>query len=138
LKTVFCKVQVGQFTYSVLRDVNPSIDQTPTYCNVISDKTKDGHEVFFSPRIQMKLGMEFIDITCSQGFSLIEKYSGNSIACVKPSTADKLIERGWGLETLSIGSFEECVAAENPVIEGFAKQCITIDGRHFIKEIFGY
>jgi len=62
LRTAFCKVQVGQFTYGDIRAMMPNIDKTPTYCNVISEKTKNGQEVFFSPRSQMKLGMEPIDI----------------------------------------------------------------------------
>ncbi len=38
----------------------------------------------------------FSDSACKTGLELIFKASNNSPACVKPSTATKLVERGWG------------------------------------------
>ena len=38
-------------------------------------------------------------------------------------------------EITSIDSFEECVAAGNPVMESYPRQCKTSDGKHFIEEI---
>ena len=34
-------------------------------------------------------------VICKQGLELIFKSSNGSPACVKPKTAEKLIERGW-------------------------------------------
>jgi hypothetical protein len=45
-----------------------------------------------SPRKQMTNGIE--NVECKTGLVLIKKYSG-SAACVKPETAEKLVERGW-------------------------------------------
>ncbi len=49
-----------------------------------------------SPRAQIKSGIASNEISCKTGFELILKSSDGSPACVKESTAGKLIERGWG------------------------------------------
>ncbi len=36
---------------------------------------------------------------------------------------------------ISIGSFEECIAAGNPAMESSPRQCRTVDGEHFVEEI---
>jgi len=46
------------------------------------------------PLKQIKLGISHSKITCNEGLELIFKRD-NSPACVKPETAEKLIERGW-------------------------------------------
>jgi hypothetical protein len=48
-----------------------------------------------SPRAQMHSGIEPIEVVCKQGFELLLKANDGSPACVKPSTVQKLIERGW-------------------------------------------
>ena len=35
----------------------------------------------------------------------------------------------------SVTDFESCVAAGNPVMESYPRQCSTKDGRHFVEEI---
>ena len=52
-----------------------------------------------SPRQQMKNGILPDNVICYEGKILIKKLSTNSIACVKPQTAQKLVERGWELLT---------------------------------------
>ena len=47
-----------------------------------------------SPRKQMKLGVMPEKITCDEGLVLMLKTSGMP-ACVKPTTAERLEERGW-------------------------------------------
>ena len=54
------------------------------------------------PRQQIVNGVSPDKVVCSQGFVLIMKTSVNSAACVKPQTAQKLVERGWG--TIIAGS----------------------------------
>jgi len=41
-------------------------------------------------------GIATESVTCIEGLVLIKKLSDNSPACVKPYTAQKLVERGWG------------------------------------------
>ncbi len=50
------------------------------------------------PKKQIEKGIELEDVTCKEDLQLIFKYDG-SPACVKPSTATKLVERGWGTNT---------------------------------------
>jgi len=48
-----------------------------------------------SPRMQVKQGIATSDVICNDGLELVFKNSDNSPACVKPTTAEKLIQRGW-------------------------------------------
>jgi len=50
-----------------------------------------------SPRDQMHSGVASTEVVCMDGFELLLKTSDGSPACVTPSTAEKLIERGWGI-----------------------------------------
>ena len=52
-----------------------------------------------SPFKQIKNGILSHDVICKDGFVLIKKLSTNSLACVKPQTAQKLVKRGWGTTT---------------------------------------
>ena len=49
-----------------------------------------------SPQQQIASGTSAVDVICNSGLTLIAKLSSDSSACVKPSTAMKLEERGWG------------------------------------------
>jgi len=48
-----------------------------------------------SLKMQEKLGIAPLDIVCREGLQKIFKSSDKSPACVKPKTAEKLVERGW-------------------------------------------
>jgi len=93
-----------------------------------------------SPRKQMAEGTSPGDVICKEGRVLIIKHNG-SAACVRLDTAVKLEELGWGgpcckpTQVSSIDSFEECVAAGNPVMESYPRQCRTLDGKHFVESI---
>ena len=50
-----------------------------------------------SPLKQMQHGVLVYDIKCNTGFGLILKIHDASPACVKPSTLQDLIQRGWGM-----------------------------------------
>ncbi|EGG42625.1 Hypothetical protein Nlim_0437 [Candidatus Nitrosarchaeum limnium SFB1] len=52
------------------------------------------------PLKQFRLGISLEKIHCSEGFKLIIKDGGNSSACVKPLTIQKLIERGWAQDNI--------------------------------------
>jgi len=92
---------------------------------------------FEAPLKQVAQGIEPEAVTCNEGLVLIIKYNG-SPACVKPTTAEKLIERGWAFETSSIDSYDDCVAAGNDVLEwldeegGWGRHCYTPDGKKFV------
>jgi len=49
-----------------------------------------------SPRAQMAQGTPTSEVICKEGLVLILKSSDGSAACVKASSAPKLIERDWG------------------------------------------
>jgi hypothetical protein len=48
------------------------------------------------PLKQISSGVAPHDVICNEGLVLIEKISKNTVACVKPSTAEQLALRGWG------------------------------------------
>jgi len=50
---------------------------------------------FLSPRKQIQHKIIPSQIICNQGLELVAKASDFSPACVKPSSIEKLIERGW-------------------------------------------
>ena len=56
-------------------------------------------EPYMHPFEQLKSGVSAKDIACNQGLQLILKAEDGSPACVKPDTANILIERGWALDT---------------------------------------
>lgn len=57
-----------------------------------------------SPRHQVTNGVLPDNVICYQGKILIKKSSTNSIACVKPQTAQKLVERGWITVNIGVAS----------------------------------
>ena len=61
-----------------------------------SKNNKEKREI--PPHKQVSSGINPQDVICSEGFELIFKSTDNSPACVKPSTAEKLIQRGWARE----------------------------------------
>lgn len=72
-------------------DVKPNTDESlpkPTLATI--------KDVILSPKKQMSQGIEPAAVKCNEGFVLITKNGGESSACVKPTTADILEERGWG------------------------------------------
>jgi len=51
-----------------------------------------------SPLKQLSSGIEANSVVCKKEYDLVFKAVDNSPACVKPSTAEKLIQRGWARE----------------------------------------
>jgi len=62
-----------------------------TSASISIDKT------FLSPKKQIAYGSSLENVVCFEGLELMKKLSDNSPACVKPQTAQKLVERGWGI-----------------------------------------
>ena len=82
------------------------------YMDTISGKyyiiTPDSEEiqkcepnVVLSPLKQIKYGITKENIQCNEGLALILKSKNDSPVCVKPSSASRLIELGWGHGILS-------------------------------------
>lgn len=72
-------------------DVKQSTDESlpkPTLATI--------KDVILSPKKQISQGIEPAAVKCNEGLVLITKNGGQSSACVKPTTADILEERGWG------------------------------------------
>ena len=61
---------------------------------------------FSSPLKQFKSGISASDVQCTQGLELVTKAEDSSPACVKPDTAQKLIERGWAKITVTIANLD--------------------------------
>lgn len=57
-------------------------------------------KIFPSPKKQMDLGFMLYDVQCRDMLIKIIKNSNNSPLCVYPKTAEKLIEREWGVKFL--------------------------------------
>lgn len=56
---------------------------------------------FFPPPLkQIQDGIEPTNVTCTEGLELVLKFSNGNPACIKPTSADKLIERGWAIHVL--------------------------------------
>ncbi len=91
-----------------------------------------------SPKKQVAQGIAPEEVMCNEGLILFIKYNG-SPACVRPETSLTLEQRNWGElpSDFSIDSFEECIAAGNPAMESYPRQCRTSDGKHFVENISG-
>ena len=76
-------VKIGELTTETT-NVEDSLDQ--------NDKLQ---KILQSPRAQVNSGIVSSEVICKEGFELLLKTSNGAPACVKPATAQKLIERGW-------------------------------------------
>ncbi len=72
------------------------------------------------PLKQIKDIIPSYDIRCNQGFALVIKTSNSFPACVKPETAKKLVERGWGIlkEQLVLFEHDDIYCQSNPWDQG--------------------
>ena len=95
---IFCVIPLDEIKRSDWEEATFPLENSDQYCELISSGffTKI-LQVHLPPLQQIRIGMEPEDIVCSESLVKIEKLSDNSIACVKPSTAEKLVERGWGI-----------------------------------------
>lgn len=59
-----------------------------------------GVAYFPPPLKQIQDGTDSFDVTCTEGLYLVMKFSNGLPACVKPSSVEKLIERGWAVHVL--------------------------------------
>ena len=59
-----------------------------------------GIAYFPPPLKQIQDGTDPTNVTCTEGLELVMKVSNGQPACVKPSSVEKLIERGWAIHVL--------------------------------------
>ena len=59
-----------------------------------------GIAYFPPPLKQIQDGTDPSAVTCTEGLELVMKFSNGQPACVKPSSVEKLIERGWAIHVL--------------------------------------
>ncbi len=81
----------------------PILEQRSDVISVtVSEVQKVGKEYLdkLPPKKQQSQGRSINEIQCVSGFVLIQKHDG-SPACVKPTTAEKLIQRGWATEQIA-------------------------------------
>ena len=56
---------------------------------------------YFPPPLkQIQQGVNPTNVTCTEGLELVLKLSTGEPACVKPSSVEKLIQRGWAIHVL--------------------------------------
>ncbi len=60
----------------------------------------DGIAYFPPPLKQIQQGTEPSKVTCTEGLELVIKFSNGQPACIKPSSVEKLIQRGWAIHIL--------------------------------------
>ncbi len=56
---------------------------------------KYGSDYVLSPKLQMNYSLDPHDVVCKADYELIFKSTNFQPACVKPSSVEKLIKRGW-------------------------------------------
>ena len=56
---------------------------------------ENNQENWISPRQQTMIGVDIDEVICLDSFELVQKTSNGAAMCVKPSTAETLIERGF-------------------------------------------
>ena len=75
-----------KFPHLALDEITPEM---------IKDMMENLSPEFKTPKQQTDVGILPSEVECKNGLELIFKATDGSPACVKPSTAEKLIERGW-------------------------------------------
>jgi len=67
-------------------------------CNekIMEDEITKKETKFLAPKKQTNSGILPSEIKCKMGLELVFKLTDNSPVCIKPETAIKIIQRGWG------------------------------------------
>ncbi|WP_316506241.1 hypothetical protein [Nitrosopumilus sp.] len=61
---------------------------------------KFGSEYVLPPKHQARF-IDIDDMSCKEGFELVLKSTTNEPSCIKSSSAEKLLERGWAIKILN-------------------------------------
>ena len=93
-----------------------------------------GIAYFPSPLKQIQNGVNPTSVTCTEGMELVLKFSDGSPACIKPSSAEKLIERGWAIHVLPDYESEN----NNSEIFAMGDYDVTTENVNYYKNSNGY
>ena len=95
---------VNAFVWESL--VNPNALSPPLYADLTVLHSSSIYEKSITGNVE--------NLHCKLGFDLVIKPSNNSPACVTPSTAQKLVERGWSKEISHTTSTNSTSQTQNP------------------------
>lgn len=94
VKWRFVPIQIANY----IATVSDNRDKENMIFNSMLDATKS--QTVSSPLEQLSFGIDSHNVVCKQNLQLVIKLEDGSPACVKPDTASKLIEIGWGVENI--------------------------------------
>jgi hypothetical protein len=83
----------------LLRDSSSDLDKEEIRSQFM-EKAEEFSMTWLSPRHQTAAGINAEMVQCREGFSLVMKTSNATPMCVKESTAEKLIERGFAITAI--------------------------------------
>ncbi len=92
------------FSYVVSNQTSPNLlfennssNISKSFSFTISNQSANTTTTIPPPLKQFKSGIAAKDIKCQEGLQLVIKTEDGSPACVTSTTAQKLVERGWGI-----------------------------------------
>ena len=78
-----------------------TMQDTKTDMDDHQDMPKSQGIAYFPPPLkQTQDGIKPTSVTCTEGLELVLKFSNGNPACIKPSSVEKMIERGWAIHVL--------------------------------------
>jgi len=105
---------------------------------VLSSQTYDyatGIAYFPPPLKQIQEGTEPTGVTCTEGLELVLKLTNGQPACIKPSSVEKLIQRGWAIHVLPEYEKNE---NNNSMIFSSGNYEVIIEDVQYLENINGY
>ena len=102
----------------------PPVD--PNYCKMDSESKNC---LLLSPLKQFRAGISINEIQCKDNYVKIIKLSNSFLSCVKPSSFEKLLLRGWGK------SFDESQFTKTITLEDNGKTITLNVGEQFLLKL---
>ena len=88
-----------------------------------------GIAYFPPPLKQIQDGTDPVNVTCTEGLELVLKFTNGQPACVKPSSVEKLIQRGWAIHVLP--DYEKDENNNSVVFSAGSFEIVTSDVQYF-------
>jgi len=129
-------------SYDVINKSNPDLSNmgntiSKSISFTINDKNNQvggGHTTILSPLKQFKSGINAKNIQCNDGLELVIKTHGNSPACVKPTTVEKLVSLGW-IKLPQSNVSEEESSTKDIILEDSGKSITLKIGQSFLLKL---